>query len=184
MASSASGFACLALCLGHAFRYNGDISELARIGSGSACRSCMEGFVKWTASDCSKKSIATMLYPANHWPEMNVLILVLEDNRKDVSSTSGMRESTLTSDLLKHRVNLVEQERLKSMEDYIEKRDFNKFAKLVMRDSNNFHSICMDTFPPLFYLNEQSQEIIKFVHEFNNFYQKTSTNEEFKLAYR
>lgn len=181
LASSASGFACLALCLSDAFKYKGDVTELARIGSGSACRSCLEGFVKWSSDVSSEKSIATMLYPVNHWPQMNILVLVLEDSRKDVSSTNGMRESTLTSDLLKHRVHLVESERLSQMQDFIREKDFNKFAKLVMRDSNNFHSICMDTYPPLFYLNDGSREIIRLVNEFNRFNQNST--DDLKVAY-
>lgn len=36
-----------------------------------------------------------------------------------------------------------------------------------MRDSNQFHAICLDTYPPCVYLNQVSQEIISFVHEYN-----------------
>lgn len=84
LASSASGFACMSLCLANAFDYSGDISELARLGSGSACRSCSGGFVEWVASDRSEKSIARSLFPSQHWPELNILALVLEDERKKV----------------------------------------------------------------------------------------------------
>ena len=40
-------------------------------------------------------------------------------------------------------------------------------SELIMRDSNNFHSICMDTYPPIFYLNQFSKEIIDLVHKIN-----------------
>lgn len=36
---------------------------------------------------------------------------------------------------------------------YIQNKEYNKMCELIMRDSNNFHSICMDTYPPIFYLN-------------------------------
>ena len=36
-----------------------------------------------------------------------------------------------------------------------------------MKDSNSFHSCCMDTFPPLFYLTQHSMELIKTVHNLN-----------------
>ncbi len=84
LASSASGYACLATCLAKAFKYNGDLSELARLGSGSACRSCFGGFVLWSADLESEKSIARPLYSKNHWPELNILVLILEDERKKV----------------------------------------------------------------------------------------------------
>lgn len=83
MASSASGFASLAHCLSRAFKYRGDTSELARLGSGSACRSCFGGFVQWSApnSDTSspQTSLAHQLLPNSHWPQLNVLALILDD---------------------------------------------------------------------------------------------------------
>ena len=36
-----------------------------------------------------------------------------------------------------------------------------------MRDSNSFHATCLDTFPPIFYLNEVSKRAITCVHAFN-----------------
>ena len=79
MASSASGFASLAHCLSRAFGYLGDTSELARMGSGSACRSCFGGFVLWSAASQSHSSVATQLFPSSHWPQLNVIALILED---------------------------------------------------------------------------------------------------------
>jgi diphosphomevalonate decarboxylase len=36
-----------------------------------------------------------------------------------------------------------------------------------MRESNQFHAICLDTYPPIFYLTDVSRRIIQMVHEFN-----------------
>ena len=36
-----------------------------------------------------------------------------------------------------------------------------------MRDSNSFHSTCLDTYPPIFYLNETSKRAIAAVHAYN-----------------
>jgi diphosphomevalonate decarboxylase len=180
LASSASGFACLAHCLALAFEYEGDTSELARLGSGSACRSCHGGFVKWLSGTESAESVAREIVPHTHWPELNILSLILEDQRKNVSSTNGMRDSVLTSEFLKARVELVERTRLSEMEEAIQARSFTKLAELTMKDSNSFHSVCMDTYPPLFYLNDKSKEIIQLVNQFNSV---EKDSDELKVAY-
>ena len=33
-------------------------------------------------------------------------------------------------------------------------RDFETFGQLTMADSNQFHATCLDTYPPIFYLND------------------------------
>ena len=36
-----------------------------------------------------------------------------------------------------------------------------------MADSNQFHATCLDTYPPVFYLNDVSRRIIGLVHALN-----------------
>ncbi|GMF00869.1 unnamed protein product [[Candida] boidinii] len=36
-----------------------------------------------------------------------------------------------------------------------------------MKDSNSFHSVCLDSYPPIFYLNDTSKKIIKLVNLLN-----------------
>ena len=36
-----------------------------------------------------------------------------------------------------------------------------------MQDSNQFHAVCLDTYPPIFYLNETSRAIIRLVTNYN-----------------
>ncbi len=78
-----------------------------------------------------------------------------------------MKYSTETSELLKARVKLVEEKRIEQIEECIRSKDFDQFSTIVMQDSNNFHAVCMDTYPPLFYLNQKSKEIIRLCTEYN-----------------
>lgn len=47
LASSAAGYACLVYSLSKLYKIQGDISSLARQGSGSACRSVYGGWVPY-----------------------------------------------------------------------------------------------------------------------------------------
>ncbi|KIM75945.1 hypothetical protein PILCRDRAFT_13147 [Piloderma croceum F 1598] len=49
----------------------------------------------------------------------------------------------------------------------IQDHDFNSFAELTMKDPDQFHAVCLDTHPPIFYLNEKSRNVITLVHELN-----------------
>jgi diphosphomevalonate decarboxylase len=51
LASSAAGYAALAQALASLYGVTGNLSGLARIGSGSACRSMFGGFVQWKAGE-------------------------------------------------------------------------------------------------------------------------------------
>ncbi|XP_033223184.1 diphosphomevalonate decarboxylase [Belonocnema kinseyi] len=179
LASSAAGYACFAAALAKLYKVEGDISAVARAGSGSACRSTMGGFVRWHMGSDPKgsDSIAKQIVPACFWPEIRILILVVNDERKKVSSAVGMKRSVETSEFLKHRAEHIVPKVANQMEKAILEKDFEKFAELTMKDSNQFHAVCRDTYPPCVYMNDISQLTVELVHEYNYAVNKT------KVAY-
>ncbi|KAL8159308.1 hypothetical protein V2J09_000845 [Rumex salicifolius] len=81
---TAASLACLVFALAKLMNVkedHGQLSAIARQGSGSACRSLFGGFVKWEMGSVSSR-------------------------QKETSSTSGMRDSVETSLLLKHRAEV------------------------------------------------------------------------------
>ncbi|XP_068267578.1 diphosphomevalonate decarboxylase [Nyctibius grandis] len=179
LASSAAGYACLVSALARLYGAEGELSEVARRGSGSACRSMLGGFVQWQRGERpdGRDSIAQQVAPETHWPELRVLVLVVSGEKKPVGSTVGMQSSVDTSPLLKHRAEVVVPERVALMVRHIRERDFEGFGQLTMRDSNQFHATCLDTFPPIFYLTDVSRRIITLAHRFNAHHGRT------KVAY-
>lgn len=168
------------LCLAHLFKIQDqDLTSIARLGSGSACRSLYGGFVQWKKGNSEEgdDSIAVQVAPSLHWPEIRILILVVSDNKKTTSSSFGMKQSVQTSELLKYRVQHCVPKRIIDMIHAIKKKDFQTFGKITMQDSNQFHAICLDTFPPCLYMNDTSHMIAQFVHKYNH------RKGEIKLAY-
>lgn len=81
-----------------------------------------------------------------------------------------METSRKTSLLLQHRAAHIVEGRLAEIERAFLNKDFETFGRITMQDSNQFHAVCMDTYPPIFYMNDVSKSIIKLVHVFNDFY--------------
>jgi diphosphomevalonate decarboxylase len=179
LASSAAGYACLVDALADVYgareSYAGELTTIARMGSGSACRSMYGGFVRWEmgAREDGSDSLAVQVAKEDHWPELALLIAIVSDRKKETGSTEGMSISVATSDLLSHRAAAVVPKRLPEMEAAYIARDFPTFAKLTMQDSNSFHSVCADTYPPIFYMNDVSRRIIALVHAANEAAGKT-----------
>jgi diphosphomevalonate decarboxylase len=52
-------------------------------------------------------------------------------------------------------------------------KDFETFADITMKDSNQFHAVCLDTFPPNVYMNDTSHTIVNLIHAYNSASGKT-----------
>jgi len=176
LASSAAGLACLVSALASLYNakeeFPGHLTAIARQGSGSASRSMFGGFVRWQKGERADAtdSIAVQIADENYWPEMRAVILVVSDKEKDTSSTAGMETSRLTSTLMQYRASHVVPARLAEMEEAYLTKDFETFGKLTMQDSNQFHAVCLDTYPPIFYMNDVSKAIIRLCTVINAHY--------------
>jgi len=53
------------------------------------------------------------------------------------------------------------------MRTAIKLKDFSSLALISMKESNNLHAICLDSFPSIKYLNDCSFHIIKLVNFIN-----------------
>ena len=169
LASSAAGIAALVYAANHALGLGlsqKELSKIARIGSGSACRSTVGGFVLWTKGerDDGEDSYCYQLFPETHWKELVDIIPIISTSKKKVSSRKGMIRTAETSPLLKCRIEFVEST-LKDVIDAIAKKDEKRFFYWTMRHSNNMHAVILDSWPSFFYLNDLSFKIMEWVQE-------------------
>lgn len=172
LALSAAGFAALVAAIALLYQLPQlalELSVVARQGSGSACRLLFGGYVAWEMGVEADGSdlLAVEVAPRAHWPDMKAAICVVSADKKDTPSTLGMQATVQTLDLFVHRVQHVVPARFDAMKAAIALRDFATFAELTMRDSNSFHAVCLDTYPPIRYLNDTLMKIIKLVHGLN-----------------
>lgn len=169
LASSAAGYACLVTALAKLYKVKSNVSSIARQGSGSACRSVFGGFVRWHAgtNPDGSDSIATQIVDETYWPEMQALILVAGDTKKKTSSTIGMRIAAETSELLKHRIKYCVPKRTEEIIEAIKQRNFPKFAEITMKDTNQFHAVCLDSYPPCVYMTDISHLVSHVIHQYN-----------------
>ncbi|KAK9363793.1 GHMP kinase [Lipomyces starkeyi] len=175
LASSAAGFAAFVQAVANLYELPQSAEELSRIarqGSGSACRSLFGGYVAWEmgqeadGSDSRAVQIATQ----EAWPDMKAAILVISASKKETSSTVGMQTTVNTSTLFKYRTDVVVPQRFKEMSEAIVNKDFETFGKLTMIDSNQFHAVCLDSSPPVFYMNDTSRLVIGLIEKVNKIY--------------
>lgn len=168
LASSASGISALVKAL-NIFYSTGlnarELSEIARIGSGSACRSIENGLIEW---------INTYAVKVGDWEDLKVFVIVLDGVKKNVGSTEGMIRTASTSSLFQHRLGRID-EKIQDVELFVKEKRFGDLGLLVMRESNELHAVCMDSLPPILYLNSESirmtNEIMKLnEREFVAFY--------------
>lgn len=86
--------------------------------------------------------IEIQVAPLCHWPELEVLILVVCAEKKPVSSTAGMQTTVNTSSLIQHRADSVVPVRMREMEEAISKNDFQTFGSLTMKVCLSARSTC------------------------------------------
>ncbi|BCS90785.1 MAG: diphosphomevalonate decarboxylase [Candidatus Micrarchaeota archaeon] len=170
LASSASGISALTVAASKALGLNlsrKELSVIARQGSGSACRSITGGLSLWHKGelDDGSDSYSEELISSNDLDLVDI-VMVLSNEEKKIKSRAGMKTTVSTSRLFRSRVDIAEQ-LISEILSSIKNKDYHKLYELIMKESNNFHAVLMDTYPPIIYLSDRSKEVIYKVHEIN-----------------
>jgi diphosphomevalonate decarboxylase len=163
LASSASGFAALALALNGFFGWNLDrtqLSCLARLGSGSACRSVYSGFVKWQKGSRSDGRDSYAVPFDDWWPELRLAVLLLSSKEKPISSSEAMRRTVETSPVYELWSKRVEEDMAEIIAG-VRNRDFSLFGRAVERNALTMHATMHTSWPPVCYWLEETVVAMK-----------------------
>ena len=158
LASSASGFAALTRALNQSFALGLSPTEqsiMARLGSGSACRSLFDGFVEWQMGvrDDGLDSHGVPLQA--RWPGLCIGLVKVDESEKSVDSRAGMRRTKETAHLYQSWPLQASTDLIR-LHEAIEKRDFGLLGSVAEQNALAMHATMIASWPPLLYWQPNS----------------------------
>ncbi len=179
IASSASGMSALALCLLEIerrstpgmtpYHFRKKASFLARLGSGSACRSIEGGLIQWgkTASINQSSDLFGIRYPFevhSNFKNYHDTILLVHKGQKTVSSTVGhglMKDHPFAENRFKQA-----HQNLEALRPIFKNGDLEAFVKIVESEALTLHAMMMTSHPYFILMLPNTLEIINRIMAF------------------
>lgn len=164
LASSASGFAALAVAAATAAGLHlnrRELSRLARRGSGSACRSIYGGLVEWHRGDNDLTSFASPITEDIDWG-LQMIAIVINDQQKNISSRNGMAQTVATSAYYDAWVHAANQDILK-MRAAIAAHDIDQIGMIAQNNALKMHATTMAANPGFTYLQPQTLQAMQII---------------------
>jgi len=145
------------------------LSSLARLGSGSACRSVPGGFSRWHAGKAAdgSDSYAESFAGPDHWPDLRILLVLLDESPKPVSSAEAMDRCATTAPGFRSWVSQCRAAAPK-VERAILSHDFARLAELSMANAMAMHALCLTASPPILYVTPQTIAVLELVHRMSS----------------
>ena len=169
LASSAAGFAALAAAASRAAGMDLDgraLSRLARRGSGSAARSVFGGLVLWNAGDDDATSYAEPIEePAGDTVsglDLAMVVVVLSDGRKTISSTRAMKQTMTASPLYPAWVE-ASREDLRAALEAVRSGDLARLGEVAEANALGMHASMMAARPAIMYWLPRTIEVLHTV---------------------
>ncbi|MAA75452.1 MAG: diphosphomevalonate decarboxylase [Salinisphaeraceae bacterium] len=168
LASSASGFAALALAASHAAGLAlslRELSVLARQGSGSAARSIFGGFVHMHRGDRDDglDAFAEPVDPPQPWP-LQMAIGIVDTAAKKTGSTDGMRDSAGRAPYYSAWVESASTDLTHALAA-VAQRDFTRLGELTEHSCLKMHGLMLATPPGLIYWQPATLAALHAVRE-------------------
>ena len=180
IASSASGFGAIAKCLMDLDeQFSGKIADdlkakkesfLARLGSGSACRSLYNGLVVWGKTDEVEGSsdLYAVQYPDEEihpiFKNFNDWVLLIHEGEKSVSSTVG--HGLMKTNSYANRRFQEAHENFTILKEILKTGDLQNFIKLVEHEALTLHAMMMMSEPAFILMKTGTLEVINKIWNF------------------
>ncbi len=163
LSSSSSGLSAVIKACNKLFGKNYTQSELAQIskfGSGSSSRSFFGPIAAWDKDTGEIYEVRTDL-------KLAMIVLVLNENKKEISSRNGMELCAKTSTYFDEWVKQSEIDFV-NMKKYLAENDFEKVGILTEENALRMHKTTETANPPFTYFNEKTYEAMDFVKNLRN----------------
>ncbi len=172
LASSASGFAAVALAISKALGLPTDprnVSMLARRGSGSASRSVLGGFVEWKRGERKdgSDSFAEQIAPENYWPEFRMIAVITSKKEKKIKSRAGMAQTVANCPFYPKWVETAQAD-IDTIRKGIKERNFTLVGTTAEHNCLKMHATMITTRPPIIYWNPTTMEVIHSIMEWRD----------------
>ena len=180
IASSASGFGAIAKCLmalDETFvgKVNDDTSLrkasfLARLGSGSACRSLYDGMVVWgeTKEVADSSDLFAVRYPNEEihpiFRNFNDWVLLIHEGEKSVSSTVG--HGLMNTNPYAERRFQEAHENFATLKTILKQGNMTAFIQLVEHEALTLHAMMMMSEPAFILMKTGTLAVINKIWEF------------------
>lgn len=160
LSSSSSGLSALVKACNAYFQLGLNRKELAleaKFASGSSSRSFYGPLAAWDKDSGE-------IYPVETDLKLAMIMLVLEDQKKPISSRDGMKLCVETSTTFEEWIRQSEQD-YKDMLVYLKENDFEKVGVLTEKNALAMHATTKTANPPFSYLTDASYEAMDFVRQ-------------------
>lgn len=176
IASSASSMSALGLCLAEMISRLNHIpfslrqaSVLARLASGSACRSVYGGYVIWghvpeldgTSDDYA---IQVPFEVSKEFNDMRDAILVISSEEKSVSSRAG--HSLMENHPYATQRYDMANSNTRDLADALKKGDLDRFVRITEHEALNLHALMMSSNPSFLLIEPNTLNIVKAIRRF------------------
>ena len=166
-ASSSCGFAALVLALNNLYDWRigkTELSILARLGSGSACRSIFNGFVEWRRGERDDGMDSHGIQLDYAWPELRVGMITVSDKEKAISSREAMKLTVETSPFYSSWPVQVKLD-LTHIKLALRTKDFALLGEVVENNTIAMHATMRGATPSVDYTTQETLRIVALVQE-------------------